>query len=173
MVLTTLSCADQTPARRGVPGDGRDDGLHRGFGVAEVAKQSAALTMPAEAPRAFLAADVGGTHARIGLVRRDAAGQPVSVLAYQRYACAEWSSLTAILEDFVAHVAPPAPIEQCAVASAGYVLGDAIVNDNLPWPVSIREIRERLGLARLAVVNDFEAVAYATQFLSRCRHACR
>lgn len=141
-------------------------GLTRGFGVAEVAKQSAVPTKPAEAPRAFLAADVGGTHARIGLVRRDAAGKPVNVLAYERYACADWPSLTAILEDFVAHLALPAPVEQCAVASAGYALGDAIVNDNLPWKVSIREIRERLGLARLAVINDFEAVAYATQFLT-------
>jgi glucokinase len=51
------------------------------------------------------------------------------------------------------------------VASAGYVLGDAIVNDNLPWPVSIRDIRESLGIASLAVINDFEAVAYATQFM--------
>jgi glucokinase len=135
--------------------------------VAEVAGHSA-VTMTTTAARPFLAADVGGTHARIGLVSRDAdATQPVSVHAYQRYACAEWPSLTAVLEDFVAHVAPTAPIERCAVASAGYVLGDAIVNDNLPWPVSIREIRERLGLAQLAVINDFEAVAYATQFLTR------
>jgi glucokinase len=51
------------------------------------------------------------------------------------------------------------------VASAGYVLGDAIVNENLPWPVSIGDIRETLGLLSLAVVNDFEAVAYACQFL--------
>jgi glucokinase len=47
------------------------------------------------------------------------------------------------------------------------VLGDAIVNDNLPWPVSIRDIRDSLGIEQLAVVNDFEAVAYATQFLSQ------
>ncbi|MBU6247915.1 MAG: glucokinase, partial [Xanthomonadaceae bacterium] len=116
----------------------------------------------------LLAADVGGTHARIGLVSRTpGAAQPVEVHAYHRYVCADWPSLTAVLEDFVSHLAPDAPIEQCAVASAGYVLGDAIVNDNLPWPVSIREIRERLGLSRLAVVNDFEAVAFATQFLTR------
>ncbi|HET6431562.1 glucokinase [Dyella sp.] len=134
--------------------------------VVEVAGLSA-VTTPAASPRPFLAADVGGTHARIGLVSREAGtARPVNVHAYQRYACAEWPSLTAVLEDFVAHVAPAAPIEQCAVASAGYVLGDAIVNDNLPWPVSIREIRERLGLAQLAVINDFEAVAYATQFLT-------
>ena len=126
-----------------------------------------AVTMAKGAAQPFLAADVGGTHARIGLVSRQAGGsRPVQVLAYQRYACAEWPSLTAVLEDFVTHLAPATPIAQCAVASAGYVLGDAIVNDNLPWPVSIGEIRERLGLARLAVVNDFEAVAYATQFLT-------
>ncbi len=53
------------------------------------------------------------------------------------------------------------------MASAGYVLGDAIVNDNLPWPVSIRDIRETLGIASLAVINDFEAVAYATQFMTQ------
>lgn len=136
--------------------------------MAEMAGHSAmTTTMAAGAAQPFLAADVGGTHARIGLVSREPGrAQPVNVLAYHRYACAEWPSLTAVLEDFVSHLAPAAAIRQCAVASAGYVLGDAIVNDNLPWPVSIREIRERLGLARLAVVNDFEAVAYATQFLT-------
>lgn len=58
-------------------------------------------------------------------------------------------------------------VDRCAVASAGYVLGDAIVNDNLPWPVSIRDIRDSLGIHQLAVINDFEAVAYATQFLAQ------
>jgi glucokinase len=134
--------------------------------VAEAAKHTSMRTHSAFGTP-FLAADVGGTHARIGLVSRasDRAG-PVRVLEYRRYACAQWPSLTAILEDFVARLGASEPIRQCAVASAGYVLGDAIVNDNLPWPVSIREIRERLGIEQLAVINDFEAVAYATQFLT-------
>jgi len=115
----------------------------------------------------FLAADVGGTHARIGLVSREADGsRPVTVLQYHRYACAEWPSLTAVLQDFVSQLDASVQVNRCAVASAGYVLGDAIVNDNLPWPVSIRDIRDSLGIEQLAVVNDFEAVAYATQFLS-------
>ena len=114
----------------------------------------------------FLAADVGGTHARIGLVSREPDGtRPVTVLQYHRYACAEWPSLTAVLQDFVGHLDQNVHVNRCAVASAGYVLGDAIVNDNLPWPVSIRDIRDSLGIEQLAVVNDFEAVAYATQFL--------
>jgi glucokinase len=120
----------------------------------------------------FLAADVGGTHARIGLVTGHAGGgRPVSVLHYHRYICAEWSGLPAMLRDFVdqlahtPHAAARSGIEHCAIACAGYVLDDAIVNENLPWPVSIRDIREKLGIRRLEVLNDFEALAYATQFV--------
>ena len=117
---------------------------------------------------AFLAADVGGTHARIGLVSpRPDGHRPVTVLEYRRYACAEWPSLTAVLKDFVGQLSADTHVDHCAVASAGYVLGDAIVNDNLPWPVSIRDIRESLGISSLAVINDFEAVAYATQFMTQ------
>lgn len=114
---------------------------------------------------AFIAADVGGTHARIGLVRRSPGSNAIDVLRYERYACADWPSLTAVLKDFIGRLDGHDAIEHCAVASAGYVLGDAIVNENLPWPVSIGDIRETLGLHGLAVVNDFEAVAYACQFL--------
>jgi glucokinase len=116
---------------------------------------------------AFLAADVGGTHARIGLVSpRPDGRRPVTMLEYRRYACAEWPSLTAVLKDFVSQIGV-GHVSHCAVASAGYVLDDAIVNDNLPWRVSIRDIRDSLGIDRLAVINDFEAVAYATQFLAQ------
>lgn len=134
--------------------------------MVEVANpRSAARRLPQDG--LLLAADVGGTHARVGLLSgRPDGACPVTVLRYRRYACAEWASLTAVLEDFVAGLEPREVPETCAVACAGYVLGDAIVNDNLAWPVSIRDIRERLALRRLAVINDFEAVAYATQFLA-------
>ena len=133
--------------------------------MAELANQGVGLKGASQGAL-FLAADVGGTHARIGLVsQRPDGARPVTVLQYHRYACAEWPSLTAVLKDFVSQLGATVHVDQCAVASAGYVLGDAIVNDNLPWPVSIRDIRDSLGIQQLAVVNDFEAVAYATQFL--------
>jgi glucokinase len=147
--------------------------------VGEVANQRHAVGSPStariSAPVAgepFLAADVGGTHARIGLVVGTAdSRRPVSVLHYHRYGCADWSGLTAMLQDFTAqladtpHAALRARIRHCAVACAGYVLEDAIINENLPWQVSIDEIRDGLGIQRLVVINDFEAVAYATQFI--------
>lgn len=153
--------------------------------MGESAKQRHAAepsgTAPAGAPvsngpalnEPFLAADVGGTHARIGLVIGNADGKrPVNVLHYHRYSCADWPSLTAMLHNFVEqlsgtpHAAARNRIERCAVACAGYVLDDAIVNENLPWPVSIRDIRDSLAIKHLAVINDFEAVAYAAQFIA-------
>ena len=153
------------------------DAGHRESGVGEVANQRhaaepSALAAASGSSAAFLAADVGGTHARIGLVVGNGTGRrPVSVLHYHRYSCADWSTLTAMLQDFVEqladtpHAAMQGQLRHCAVACAGYVLDDAIINENLPWPVSIREIREGLGISRLAVINDFEALAYATQFI--------
>jgi len=91
---------------------------------------------------AFIAADVGGTHARIGLVHRPPGAETIDVLRYERYACADWPSLTAVLQDFIGRLDARDAIEHCAVANAGYVLGDAIVNENLPWPVSIGDIRD-------------------------------
>ncbi|OOG61947.1 glucokinase [Rhodanobacter sp. B04] len=147
--------------------------------MGEVANQrhaaKSSATAQANAPvsgEPFLAADVGGTHARIGLVAGSVDGRrPISVLHYHRYSCADWSGLAAMLQDFVGqlagtpHAAMRGNLRHCAIACAGYVLDDAIVNENLPWPVSIHEIREGLGIQKLAVINDFEAVAYATQFI--------
>ena len=118
--------------------------------------------------RVLLAADVGGTHARIGLVStRPDRRRPVTVLHYARYACAEWPGLAAVLRHFVDGLGGEYRIGECAVAIAGYVLDDAIINDTLPWRVSISEVRASLGIDRLEVLNDFEAVAWASQFLSR------
>ena len=125
-----------------------------------------------DAARPFLAADVGGTHARVGLVVAAAEGRSVKVLHYHRYGCADWSGLPAMLKDFVEqlagtpHAALRGQLRDCAVACAGYVVDDRIVNQNLPWPVSIAEIRGTLDIRRVAVINDFEAVAYATQFIA-------
>jgi glucokinase len=165
--VDTVVMDDQTPAKHGAASGAPDAaGTDEEERVAQAVNHSDARAVPATAS-AFLAADVGGTHARIGLVSPHPDGaRPVTVLEYRRYACAEWPSLTAVLKDFVGQVGV-GPVAHCAVASAGYVLGDAIVNDNLPWPVSIRDIRDNLGIASLAVINDFEAVAYATQFLGQ------
>jgi glucokinase len=108
----------------------------------------------------LIAADVGGTYARIGLIDAGADPYSFSISRYRQYACADFPGLAAILADFSRSVAQ-APIERLALAIAGHVVDDAVVNINLPWPVSIRGLRTATGARDLAVVNDFAAAAHA------------
>jgi glucokinase len=130
--------------------------------VGQLAKRQIEPMNTAMAP--LIAADVGGTHARVGLVRAADDGRRVAVLAYRKYACADYPNLETILRDFVDSKVQT-PVHRCAVACAGVPIDGVVVNTNLPWPVSVAALREHLGLADLALINDFEAVAHATRFI--------
>ncbi|HKE49128.1 MAG TPA: glucokinase [Rhodanobacteraceae bacterium] len=115
----------------------------------------------AHARASLIAADVGGTHARVALLDAGPGGRDdFAILHYRKYACADYPSLSAIIEDFRATV-DGGDVDRIALALAGYVIDDAVVNVNLPWTVSISELRRALGVGELAIVNDFEAVAHA------------
>lgn len=108
----------------------------------------------------FVAADVGGTHVRIGLVS-DAGGQ-IEVLAYRKYACADFPGLAEVFQAFLDELPDAGSIRHAVIASAGHALADGtLLTVNLPWPVSLATLRERLRLDDIRLVNDFEAVAHA------------
>jgi glucokinase len=109
---------------------------------------------------ALIAADVGGTHARIARLETGFAGHDFAIVDYRKYSCADYPSLAAIIDAFRGE-AGGRDIDRIALAVAGYVIDDAVVNVNLPWPVSISGLRSALGVEELAIVNDFEAVAHA------------
>ena len=77
----------------------------------------------------FLAADVGGTHARVGLgrtVQAASGDSPVELLHGEVFACAQWPGLGELLADFVARLADTpwgaeVSIQACVLACAGYV----------------------------------------------------
>ncbi|HEY2622199.1 MAG TPA: glucokinase, partial [Dyella sp.] len=122
----------------------------------------------------FLAADIGGTHARVALMRasRDRA-RGVETLAYRVFACAEFSTLSALLQAFVG-ADVQAPVKHCVLACAGQIMGDEVVNDNLAWPIHLTQLRHALDLDEVAVLNDFEALAYALDgtLADNGRHLC-
>jgi glucokinase len=112
------------------------------------------------APAAFVAADVGGTHVRIGLVR--AAGGEVEVQHYRKYAGAGFPGLAEVVAQFLAEVPAAARCRQGVIACAGHPQADgSLLSVNLPWAVSPAGIRDHLGFDAVHVVNDFEAVAHA------------
>src|SRR5688572_30395799 len=114
--------------------------------------------------RRFLTADVGGTHTRVGLVRPGGADESaVVVLAHRKYVCADYPSLAAILADFINEHGSCAGIDRVTIASAGVDLDDAVINSNLPWRISLSELRSELRLSELHYINDFQAAAHAAQ----------
>ena len=121
--------------------------------------------MSAAAQR-FVTADVGGTNARIALIQAGADGR-IAVLAYRKYPCNAYPSLTAILADFVANQTDceREDLDRMAIASAGVVLDEEVINSNLPWRISLPELRRELALRDLHVINDFAAAAHGSQRL--------
>lgn len=115
---------------------------------------------PTGSAEPFIAADVGGTHARVALVRPQASGR-LALEHYASYVCGEFADLSAILSEFLRTLGGVS-VDAAAIACAGYCLDGTIINTNLPWTVSLGRIRADLGLAHVEFVNDFEAVAYAT-----------
>lgn len=107
-----------------------------------------------------LAADVGGTNARLLLADSD--GHRYVPIREQHYASADWPDLRPILQDFFA---TETALPQCAcVAIAGPVTGTAEHQQaqvtNLPWILDSQVMADTLGIARVVLINDFAAVAY-------------
>lgn len=122
----------------------------------------------------FLAADIGGTHGRVALMRASHDGaRGVETLAYRVFICAQFSTLSELLQAFV-DSEMQAPVKHCVLACAGQIVGNEVVNDNLAWPIDLTELRHALGLDEIAVLNDFEALAYALDgpFADGARHLC-
>ena len=115
----------------------------------------------------FLAADVGGTHARLALVRASRAYQrKVELIAYRKLACNDHASLADLLRSFLKTDAI-GPVRHCVLACAGQVVGDEVIHDNLAWPINFAGLRAALGFDDLLVLNDFEALGYALAYTDR------
>lgn len=111
----------------------------------------------------FLAADVGGSHARLGLVSpRPERGAP-KLLAYRTYRCADHPHLTDIVRCFCAEL--DVQPRELVLACAGYVHAGMVVNKNLAWPVAPAQMAAALGYDGVRFLNDFEALAHATAHL--------
>jgi glucokinase len=122
----------------------------------------------------FLAADIGGTHARVALMRASNHGtHGVETLAHRVFVCAAFPTLPALLQAFV-DSAVQTPVKHCVLACAGQIMGSEVVNDNLAWPIDLAQLRQALALDEVAVLNDFEALAHALHgsLADSGRHLC-
>lgn len=127
-----------------------------------------AMPLLAAAPRfdeqhAWLAADVGGTHARVGLVAFGADRAAPTVLIHHVYKCADYAGLDVIVRAFCDEYAVKP--RRFALACAGFLHEGRVVSSHLQWPIMPAALEQMLALDEVRVLNDFEALAYATAYL--------
>ena len=111
-------------------------------------------------PQARLVADIGGTNARFGWQADRAA--PIEHV--QTLRCADFATLEDAIRAYLDGAALAVP-PVCGIGIATPITGDAVRMTNHHWAFSQRDLRTRLGLARLLVINDFTALALAVPVL--------
>ena len=113
--------------------------------------------------RKIAVADVGGTHARFALAEIDA-GRVASLGEPNTLKTSEHGSFQLAWQEFGRRAGIELPNE-LAIAFAGPVGGELLKLTNNPWVIRPALIKERLGVDRYTVVNDFGAVGYAVATL--------
>jgi glucokinase len=108
----------------------------------------------------WLVGDIGGTHARFGLVSPDS-----EVLFSRTLSDEEYPTIEAALTAFLQQRGPLPMPRRGAIAIASPIAGDQVAMTNHPWRFSIRELGQRFGFERLEVINDFTALALALPHL--------
>lgn len=111
--------------------------------------------MATDSRRARLLIDIGGTNIRFALGAEDGEFADVEAVA-----CADFDEPEAAIRYYLGQPGRRS-VTEAAVAIAGPVGGDVVRMTNHPWSFSIAEMRQRLGLERLEVINDFAALALA------------
>ncbi|MBS4098960.1 MAG: glucokinase [Sulfuricella sp.] len=106
-------------------------------------------------PKTLLAGDIGGTKTLLRLTCGAA------VLREQRYDSAAWDGLEPMIADLLANT----PVDAACFGVAGPVRGRAAQITNLPWRIDADAIAQQFSIGKVALINDFQAVAYGIEAL--------
>jgi glucokinase len=117
-------------------------------------------------------ADVGGTHVRFALAEIEG-GRVIGLDEPVTLKTTEHGSFQLAWQEFGRRAQIQLPNE-LAIAFAGPVGGEVLKLTNNPWVIRPALIKERLGVDRYTIVNDFGAVAHAVATLGDrdFRHIC-
>lgn len=115
-----------------------------------------------------LAGDLGGTKTLLALMECE--GSRCESVLERRYPSDEWEGLGPMLAAFLDEAGTAARgVTRGAIGVAGPVeegeAGERASITNLPWRMESAELAEVAGLARLRLINDFQAVGYGIEAL--------
>ncbi|MCP5396333.1 MAG: glucokinase [Sphingomonadaceae bacterium] len=107
----------------------------------------------------IVSVDIGGTHARFAIASIAADGS-ITLGEPETLHTSDHASFQTAWEDFRERQGGTLP-DAVAMAIAGPVGGEVIRFTNNPWIIRPALVKEKLGVSRYTIVNDFAAVAHA------------
>ena len=114
----------------------------------------------------LLASDVGGTKTLLGLF--SAQPRTASPIEVGEFVTLDYDGLEPMVREFLgAWKVDPRTITAACIGVAGAVTDQVARLTNVPWLVDAEAVATGLGLARVEVINDLEALAYACRCSSR------
>jgi glucokinase len=113
----------------------------------------------------YLAADIGWTNVRFGVVNHSPASSARPQIIEQKiYPCASFDSIDVAMETYREQIGVPLPHIAC-VAVAGPVKNNIVRMTNRNWLISGTELTSRFGFEQVVILNDAAAIAYATRVI--------
>ncbi|WP_218109988.1 glucokinase [Oligoflexus tunisiensis] len=109
----------------------------------------------------YLVADIGGTNARLGLVTPEGN----EVFGIEALSNKNYPHLIDVVNAYLHRAQCILQPKKACFAVASPVTGDLVHFTNNSWSFSIQELKARLGLEYLKVINDFEAIALSIPYL--------
>jgi glucokinase len=109
----------------------------------------------ADKKETILAGDIGGTKVNIALYQTGEKG--LTILRQQSFHSKDYSSLTAVIQQFTGNDALP---EKICMAVAGPVIDGKVKITNLPWQLDSNAMRKELQVKNISFINDLEATAF-------------
>jgi glucokinase len=110
-------------------------------------------------PDARLVADIGGTRARFALLDRTGSPGLVRILAVS-----DFPGPVEAIQTYLGEVGAPA-LQAAAIALAAPIHGEVVRLTNAAWSFSRDQLKSRLGLRRVLLLNDFTALALSLPHL--------
>jgi len=102
--------------------------------------------------------DVGGTNARFALQLAPGA----ELTSIDTLPAADHPTLQDAMAHYLQMHSPTVRPRWCAIGIANPIVGDHVQMTNHHWSFSIEAVRQKLGLERLLLINDFTAFARST-----------
>jgi glucokinase len=109
----------------------------------------------------LLAGDIGGTKTDLAVFSAEAG--PRTPLAQAEFPSAKYSSLEAVVTEFLAQI--NLPVDRACFDVAGPVIDGRAKVTNLPWVVEEAKLAQELKLTSVRLLNDLEAIAHAVPIL--------